>query len=290
MSAVALCVTRLECAERIAVGIACRPRTDRLKPGTARPGTAQTGTAQPDALNASGRAGSGAVAAAARAAGHSAIPIRSRWAVTVPGCVDGWEALADRHGALPLAASLGPAIALATDGFPASWELSRSLARLADVLLKAELDLLFIRGTVISGAAGLEYGNVENIFDLYNRLSAAYAPSDPGTGGGPGQNPDDKPDDGINIGDILDQIDPDIGEALDALVAEVATQAALLLLIQNRTPRSSTSARWRRSRSSLSDPSNRRPPPATFRMSLGTTGCRAPPCSAVPKVPTQRAR
>ena len=68
-----------------------------------------------------------------------------------------------------------------------------------------------VRGTVISGAAGLEYGNVENIFDLYNRLSAAYAPSDPGTGGGPGQNPDDKPDDGINIGDILDQMIPTSG-------------------------------------------------------------------------------
>ena len=89
-----------------------------------------------------------------------------------------------------------------------------------------------VRGTVISGAGGLEYGNVDNIFDLYNQLSAAYAPSDPGTGGGPGQDPDDKPDDGINIGDILDQINPDIGEALNALVQEVATQTALLLLIQ----------------------------------------------------------
>ena len=89
-----------------------------------------------------------------------------------------------------------------------------------------------VRGTVISAAAGLEYGNVQNLFDLYNELTQAYAPSDPGTGGGPGQNPDDKPDDGIDIGDILDQIIPDIGEALDAIVAEVATQTALLLLIK----------------------------------------------------------
>jgi len=89
-----------------------------------------------------------------------------------------------------------------------------------------------VRGTVISASAGLEYGNVQNLFDLYNELTQAYAPSDPGTGGGPGQNPDDKPDDGINIGDILDQINPDIGEALDAVVAEVAAQTALLLLIK----------------------------------------------------------
>ena len=89
-----------------------------------------------------------------------------------------------------------------------------------------------VRGTVISASAGLEYGNVQNLFDLYNELTQAYAPSDPGTGGGPGQNPDDKPDDGINIGDILDQINPDLGEALDAIVAEVAAQTALLLLIK----------------------------------------------------------
>jgi hypothetical protein len=89
-----------------------------------------------------------------------------------------------------------------------------------------------VRGTVLSGAAGLEYGNVENLFDLYNELSQAYAPSDPGTGGGPGQDPDDKPDDGINIGDILDQINPDIGAALDAIATEIATQTVLLLLIR----------------------------------------------------------
>ena len=89
-----------------------------------------------------------------------------------------------------------------------------------------------VRGTMISGAAGLEYGNVDNLFELYNELSQAYAPSDPGTGGGPGQDPDDKPDDGINIGDILDELDPQIQEALDAIATEVARQTVLLLLIK----------------------------------------------------------
>ena len=89
-----------------------------------------------------------------------------------------------------------------------------------------------VRGTVISGAAGLEYGNVQNLFDLYNDLTQAYAPSDPGTGGGPGQDPDDKPDDGINIGDIIDELDPQVQEALEAVAREIATQAALLLLIR----------------------------------------------------------
>ena len=40
--------------------------------------------------------------------------------VTVPGCVDGWLALHDRFGRLPLADVLAPAIAYADDGFPAS--------------------------------------------------------------------------------------------------------------------------------------------------------------------------
>jgi len=89
-----------------------------------------------------------------------------------------------------------------------------------------------VRGTVVSGAAGLEYGNVQNLFDLYNELTQAYAPSDPGTGGGPGQDPGDKPDDGINIGDILDTLDPQIQDTLNALAREVATQTVLLLLIR----------------------------------------------------------
>ena len=89
-----------------------------------------------------------------------------------------------------------------------------------------------IQGMNFSGAVGLEYGNIQEIWDFYDRISQAFAPSDPGSGGdAPGQNPGDKPDDGINIGDILDQINPDIGAALDALVSEVATQTAILALI-----------------------------------------------------------
>ena len=72
-------------------------------------------------LNSSGRAGSGASAAALRADGHTAMPFRHDIrSVTVPGCVDGWVALHQRFGTLPLASVLAPAIALAEGGFPAS--------------------------------------------------------------------------------------------------------------------------------------------------------------------------
>ncbi|MFG1963627.1 gamma-glutamyltransferase family protein [Nonomuraea sp. NPDC049028] len=87
----------------------------------------QTGAVDPgkagavSALNASGRAGSGADPDRLRAEGHRRMPhqhdIRS---VPVPGCVDGWLALHARHGRLPLADLLEPAIRLARDGFPAS--------------------------------------------------------------------------------------------------------------------------------------------------------------------------
>lgn len=84
-----------------------------------------------------------------------------------------------------------------------------------------------------AGAAGLEYGNVDNLFALYDRLTGAYKPTDPGNGGGgPGQDPD-KPDDGINIGDILDMLDPDVGETISAVATEVARQTALLAFIRD---------------------------------------------------------
>ncbi len=90
----------------------------------------QPGNERPTVLNASGRAGSGASAAALRDQGLSEIPIRSHWSITVPGCVDGWEALIGRFSTLTLADDLAPAISRAEDGFPTSLELADSLERL----------------------------------------------------------------------------------------------------------------------------------------------------------------
>src|SRR5437764_3767074 len=86
----------------------------------------------PAALNASGRAGSGADPDRLRAEGHTEMPaamdIRC---VPVPGCVDGWIALHDAYGRLPLADVLAPAIGYATNGFPPSPTLRGSLARVS---------------------------------------------------------------------------------------------------------------------------------------------------------------
>ena len=87
----------------------------------------------PACLNASGRAGSGADASELRAAGHSRVPVREHWGVTVPGCVDGWEALVSRYGTMPLGDLLRPAIR-ASAGFPASDELASALDRIQPII------------------------------------------------------------------------------------------------------------------------------------------------------------
>jgi len=92
------------------------------------------GESVPTALNASGRAGSGVSADDIRDSGLGAIPMRSHLSITVPGCVDGWEALGARHGTQSLRSLLAPAIEIARTGFRASDELSGSLVRLSDLI------------------------------------------------------------------------------------------------------------------------------------------------------------
>src|SRR5437764_11894089 len=79
------------------------------------------GDDRPAALNASGRAGAGADAERLRAEGRTEMPatmdIR---AVPIPGCIDGWMALHERYGRLPVADILEPARGYAADGFPPS--------------------------------------------------------------------------------------------------------------------------------------------------------------------------
>ena len=85
------------------------------------------------ALNATGRAGAGSNAEALRERGLRSMPFRHGIeSVTVPGCVDGWCALHERFGRLPLADVLAPAIDLAEHGFPASPLLVGSLATVDD--------------------------------------------------------------------------------------------------------------------------------------------------------------
>ncbi|MEI2806096.1 gamma-glutamyltransferase family protein [Albidovulum sp.] len=70
------------------------------------------------ALNGSGRAPAGLSSAALRARGMTSIGTETIESVTVPGAVDAFAALAERHGRLGLAALLAPAIRYAEEGVP----------------------------------------------------------------------------------------------------------------------------------------------------------------------------
>jgi gamma-glutamyltranspeptidase / glutathione hydrolase len=97
------------------------------------------GHAEPACLNASGRAGSGADPERLRAEGHVEMPrFGDVRAVPVPGCVDGWVALHERFGRLPLAEVLEPSRRYAADGFPASPTLVRAVSQVAGLAEAAD--------------------------------------------------------------------------------------------------------------------------------------------------------
>jgi len=71
-------------------------------------------------LNASGRAGRAATPEEFARRGVTKMPEFGPLAVTVPGVVDGWSSLLERHGTITLGRALRPAIEYARDGFPVS--------------------------------------------------------------------------------------------------------------------------------------------------------------------------
>ena len=87
-------------------------------------------------LNASGRAAAAATPAEFARRKLDDIPYRGVLSVSVPGVVDGWHELLTKHGTIPLARALEPAIGYARDGFAVSeiiaaqWKAEeRTLAR-----------------------------------------------------------------------------------------------------------------------------------------------------------------
>ncbi len=69
------------------------------------------------ALNASGRAGAAATPAFFAGRKLTSIPYRGELSVSVPGVVDGWSELLAKHGTIPMAQALAPAIGYARDGY-----------------------------------------------------------------------------------------------------------------------------------------------------------------------------
>ncbi|HJM26439.1 MAG TPA: gamma-glutamyltransferase, partial [Acidimicrobiales bacterium] len=93
-----------------------------------------TDSGPPACLNASGRAGSGADPDGLLAEGLTSMPHRGDIrSVPVPGCVDGWWALHQRFGSMPLPDLLARAIGLAENGFTASPLLAEAALAVQDV-------------------------------------------------------------------------------------------------------------------------------------------------------------
>src|SRR5512144_3098141 len=75
---------------------------------------------KPEGLNASGRSGYAATPEAFGRRGLAAVPERGVLSITVPGVIDGWAELLSKHGTIPLARALRPAIEYARSGYPVS--------------------------------------------------------------------------------------------------------------------------------------------------------------------------
>jgi gamma-glutamyltranspeptidase/glutathione hydrolase len=85
------------------------------------------GAAGPEGLEGAGRSGSGATIEAVRAHGHERMPERGALTVTVPGTVDAWGRLVERHGKFGMGRVLEPAARIAREGWVVTENLSRYL-------------------------------------------------------------------------------------------------------------------------------------------------------------------
>ncbi|MBI4391581.1 MAG: gamma-glutamyltransferase [candidate division NC10 bacterium] len=87
-------------------------------------------------LNASGRAPAAATVEFFRRRGSGRIPESGVLPCIVPGAVDGWLALAERHGTMPRQRLMAPAIELAEEGFGVSNRFAEDVAAHGTLLAK----------------------------------------------------------------------------------------------------------------------------------------------------------
>jgi gamma-glutamyltranspeptidase/glutathione hydrolase len=125
--------------------------------------------------NGSGRAPAGLTIDLVKSRGHDLIPAQGPLPVTVPGAVDGWFALHERYGTLPMRDVLAPAIRYAREGFPLSPEIAEAWAVGVQRLGKhpGMLDQFAVKDA--AGPRAPRVGEVwrnENLARTYERLAA----------------------------------------------------------------------------------------------------------------------
>ncbi len=86
-------------------------------------------------------------------------------------------------------------------------------------------------GFVLSAVAGIEFGNVDELFNTLNSVTDDGKPDEPPPDPAPGQ-PIYKPGSGINLGDIVDICCPDLRAKVDRIKTEITNRVGLLLLIE----------------------------------------------------------
>jgi len=87
-------------------------------------------------LNGSGRSPFSLTLDVFRDRGLDRVPLRGPLSWSVPGCVDGWSALHERFGRIPMADLLGPAIGYAERGYPVTPIIASMWERAADLLAR----------------------------------------------------------------------------------------------------------------------------------------------------------
>ena len=90
-----------------------------------------------DALNASGRSPYEATRERYISLGHKGIPQDGLFTATVPGALDGWQAMLEKYGTRPLADLSTKAIAYAEKGFPLYPDLVRAIENRSQILAKS---------------------------------------------------------------------------------------------------------------------------------------------------------
>ena len=97
---------------------------------------AKAGSADVAGFNGSGRTPAAATLDRYRQAGITTLERHSPHAVTVPGAVDAWTTLVADHGRMSLSEILGPAIALARDGYPITPRVAYDIGNQVELLRK----------------------------------------------------------------------------------------------------------------------------------------------------------
>jgi gamma-glutamyltranspeptidase/glutathione hydrolase len=97
-------------------------------------------------LNASGRSPAAATPEEFARRGLKDVPYRGELSVSVPGVVDGWEALLQRHGSISFAQALQPAIGYARAGFAVSEIIAHQWANAEQALREDPLAAVYVPG------------------------------------------------------------------------------------------------------------------------------------------------